>query len=76
MSTVNVQVLKSRVRRKQPWRWVAKSADNYRVLAISGEWYINRVDCYHAVRLVFGDDTDVYLITNDGTTVLRTNNGS
>jgi uncharacterized protein YegP (UPF0339 family) len=75
VNTVNVEVLKSRVRRKQPWRWVAKSADNYRVLAISGEWYTNRLDCYHAIRLIFGEGTRVYLNTPDDKAVLRNGHG-
>lgn len=58
---VHVVLIKSRIRRKQPWRWVARRAGNWRKLATSGEWYTNRADALSAVQTLFGHGTDVYL---------------
>jgi hypothetical protein len=57
--------------RKQQWRWKATSGDNHRVLA-SGEAYTNAADCLHAVSLLFGEHSNVYLRQNEvGNQVLR-----
>jgi hypothetical protein len=58
---IYVDLVKSKVPRKQPWRWVAKSAGNQRKLATSGESYSNRQDALDAATLVFGDHSNVYL---------------
>lgn len=47
--------------RWQPFRWVAKNADNRSVLARSSERYTNRQDCLNAIHQLFGDTTNVYL---------------
>lgn len=49
------------LRRPQRWKWIARSADNGRVLATSSERYTNRRDVEHAVELLFGADSNVYL---------------
>lgn len=33
------------------WRWRLRAANN-RIIATSGEGYVNRQDCYHAIQLV------------------------
>jgi hypothetical protein len=56
-----VDLVKSKLPRRQPYRWVAKSGDNYRKLATSGEWYSNKNDAVSAIHLLFGDGSNVYL---------------
>lgn len=51
---VVVTLIRSRLPRKQPWRWVAQSAGNHRKLANSGEWYTNRSDALNAIYKLFG----------------------
>lgn len=46
--------------RRQPWRWRALSAGNFKVLA-SGEAYTNEADAVAAVRLLFGDRSTAFL---------------
>lgn len=40
-------------KRHQGWRWVARNADNQKVLARSSERYTNREDAFAAVRQLF-----------------------
>lgn len=47
--------------RKQPWRWIAKSAGNNRRLATSGEWYTNRKDAIKAIYILFGENSHAVL---------------
>jgi hypothetical protein len=69
---IYVDLVKSKLPRKQPWRWVAKSAGNQRKLATSGESYTNRQDCLDAAVLVFGPNPIVYLRQQEsGNSVLR-----
>lgn len=56
-----VDLMRSKLPRRQRWRWVAKSADNQRKLATSGEFYTNRQDCLDAIALVFAAISTVYL---------------
>lgn len=58
---VYIVLIKSRIRRKQPWRWVARRGGNRRKLAVSGEWYTNRADALATIQTLFGYGTDVYL---------------
>lgn len=44
--------------RGQRWRWRATAANN-RIMATSGEAYINEQDCLDAVEAVFGTGTRV-----------------
>lgn len=41
-------------RRPQLWRWRAKNAGNHKVLAVSSEAYVNRVDARDAILSLFG----------------------
>lgn len=34
------------------WRWRLQSSGNHRIVAVSGEGYINKQDCLHAIGLV------------------------
>jgi uncharacterized protein YegP (UPF0339 family) len=69
---IYVDLVKSKVPRKQPWRWVAKSAGNQKKLATSGESYSNRQDALNAAALVFGDNSTVYLReAEQGNQILR-----
>ncbi|AQT81989.1 hypothetical protein B1R94_26110 [Mycolicibacterium litorale] len=58
---VYIVLVKSRLPRKQRWRWVAVRAGNSRKLATSGEWYTNRADALEAIQILFGYGTDVYM---------------
>jgi uncharacterized protein YegP (UPF0339 family) len=58
---IYVDLIKSKLPRKQPWRWVAKSAGNQKKLATSGESYSNLQDALDAIALVWGDGTNVFL---------------
>jgi len=44
----------------QPWRWHAVSAGNHKILA-QGERYFNEADALHAIDLLFGSGSNVYL---------------
>jgi uncharacterized protein YegP (UPF0339 family) len=69
---IYVDLVKSKLPRKQPWRWVAKSAGNQRKLATSGEWYSNLQDALDAIALVWGDGTNVFLRQSEkGNVALR-----
>ncbi len=57
-------------RRHQPWRWVARAA-NGRVLATSGESYVNKADALSGIWRIFGPATSVALQTEDGEYTLR-----
>lgn len=70
-SKVTVEIIRSTWRRKQPWRWIARTA-NGRQLANSGEWYTNRKDAVTAIYTLFGDGSEVVLVTDIGPTTLRT----
>lgn len=76
MRTVTVALIHTdrpfwrRVRRWQPWRWVAK-ASNGRILATSGESYVNRRDAVNAIVTVFGAGTDIMFDTGAETRLLR-----
>ena len=48
-------------RRPQKWRWVARSGGNNRILATSGESYVNRGDALSTIQLIFGYRVNVYL---------------
>jgi hypothetical protein len=48
-------------KRHQGWRWVAKNADNRKVLARSSERYTNASDARMAIDQLFGPNTNVYL---------------
>jgi uncharacterized protein YegP (UPF0339 family) len=54
----------------QPWRWIAKGANN-RTLARSSERYFNEADCRHAIGLLFGPGSTVVLRAGGVETVLR-----
>lgn len=45
----------------QPWRWVAKSGDNQKAMARSSERYFNKTDALHAIHLLFGSGSNVFL---------------
>lgn len=47
--------------RHQPWSWVALSAGNHEPLGKSTEHYFNRIDCEHAIELLFAATTRVEL---------------
>lgn len=47
--------------RPQTWRWRALSEGNRKKLASSGEAYTNLADLLHAVNLLFGPGSNVYL---------------
>lgn len=47
--------------RFQPWRWVAKDADNQEKMARSTERYFNREDAVRAIVKLFGADSWAYL---------------
>lgn len=58
--------------RPQPWHWVARSGQNWRVMARSSERYTNRQDCIDAATLLFGPEVTVYLRQQgQGNVVLR-----
>lgn len=48
-------------KRHQGWRWVARNADNRKVLARSSERYTNASDARMAIDQLFGPKTNVYL---------------
>lgn len=61
---IDVYQTKPRARnagRPQTWRWRALSEGNRKKLASSGEAYINLADCLHAIELLFGNGSNVYL---------------
>lgn len=47
--------------RFQPWRWVARSAANNKIMARSPDRYFNRTDCVDAIVVLFGHDTTVFM---------------
>jgi uncharacterized protein YegP (UPF0339 family) len=63
-SVIYVDVKKSSIarvlRRPQPYYWIARSADNQKVLARSSERYTNYADVLHAIDLLFAAGTTVY----------------
>lgn len=65
-------VLKRLLGRPQRWRWRAFNAENYRVLAVSSEAYVNRQDAIAAITQLFGFNTAVYMREAEhGNTCLR-----
>lgn len=63
--TITVELYQAKaarfLRRPQRWRWRAKAA-NGRILAHSGEAYVNLQDCLDAIARLFSRSTnDVYL---------------
>jgi hypothetical protein len=64
--TVTVHVYKTRnPLSSQPWRWKAVAA-NGRKIANGGESYTNLTDLKSALRLLFSDNTSVYLDEGNG----------
>jgi uncharacterized protein YegP (UPF0339 family) len=47
--------------RPQRYRWVARNGYNHETLAVSSEAYTNRSDCLHAIRQLFGTNSNTYL---------------
>lgn len=47
--------------RFQPWRVIVRSGGNSKILFRSSERYFNERDAFHAARIAFGPDSDVYL---------------
>jgi uncharacterized protein YegP (UPF0339 family) len=58
---VYVDVYKGRKRLRQAWRWRASNAGNGRLMAHSGEAYVNKSDCLTAITQLFGGSTTVYM---------------
>lgn len=44
----------------QPWRFIAKSVANQKMLARSSERYFNEADAVHAIDLLWGPESIVY----------------
>lgn len=47
--------------RWQPWRWIAKNANNNEPMARSTEHYTNKQDVLDAIAQLFGSGSNVYL---------------
>jgi len=48
------------LKRRQPWRWIVKSA-NGKTVATSGESYTNQGDALAAIYALFGADVKVVI---------------
>ena len=49
-----VELIKSKLPRRQPWRWVAKSHGNHKKLATSGEHYTDKAEALKRIKQLFG----------------------